>query len=291
MSNQITVAHVNTYVSTVSILSQQMGSKMRKAVTVKQASGNRFKIDEQINAVEAENRTTRHDAKPIIETPHAARWADPIDKDWGDVIDKQDKVRILIDPESSYAKNGVMAVGRAMDDEIIRGAIGTNFTGETGTGTATFDTTNMEVAAGAAGMTVQKLSEARRRLQDQNVDIDNDELWCMLAPEQAEDLFSITNVTSSDFVNNKILVSGRLGAFNGFNFIITTKLPVDGSSARRCLYWAKSGVALGIWTDITGTAQIRPDLKRDPLHVTTYATFGATRLEEVKVGHILCVED
>ena len=39
------------------------------------------------------------------------------------LIDQQDKVRLLIDPTSSYAKAAAYAMGRAMDDVIIAAAL------------------------------------------------------------------------------------------------------------------------------------------------------------------------
>ena len=46
-----------------------------------------------------------------------------VDYEYADLIDKQDQVRTLIDPTSSYAQAAAFALGRAMDDEIISAAI------------------------------------------------------------------------------------------------------------------------------------------------------------------------
>ena len=44
------------------------------------------------------------------------------DFDWADLIDQEDKVRMLISPQSEYAQAGAWAMGRAMDDAIIDAA-------------------------------------------------------------------------------------------------------------------------------------------------------------------------
>ena len=51
--------------------------------------------------------------------PHSRRRVSLADYEQGDLIDDQDKVRMLIDPTSSYAKAAAAAMGRSMDDVII----------------------------------------------------------------------------------------------------------------------------------------------------------------------------
>ena len=46
------------------------------------------------------------------------------DYEYADLIDDQDKVRLLVDPTSTYARAAAAAMGRAMDDVIIAAAIG-----------------------------------------------------------------------------------------------------------------------------------------------------------------------
>ena len=66
MSTQITTAFVEQYSSNVSMLSQQMGSKLRGAVDVETVRGKNAFFD-QIGATAAVARTTRHGATPQVE--------------------------------------------------------------------------------------------------------------------------------------------------------------------------------------------------------------------------------
>jgi hypothetical protein len=86
----------------------------------------------QVGSVTAIEKTSRHSDTPQIDTPHARRRVSLADYEFADLIDQQDKVRLLIDPTSSYAQAAAMAMGRAMDDVIISAALGTAYTGETG---------------------------------------------------------------------------------------------------------------------------------------------------------------
>ena len=49
------------------------------------AKGKAAKVVEQIGAVNAIKRTSRHADTPLISTPHAARWTFPVDYEWADL--------------------------------------------------------------------------------------------------------------------------------------------------------------------------------------------------------------
>ena len=131
MSSQITTAFVEQYSANVQMLSQQMGSLLRDKVRLESVVGKNAFFD-QVGSVTAVEKTSRHSDTPQIDTPHARRRVSLSDYEFADLIDQQDKVRLLIDPTSSYAQAAAMAMGRAMDDVVISAALGTAFTGETG---------------------------------------------------------------------------------------------------------------------------------------------------------------
>ena len=289
MSFQVTTAFVQQYSTNVQLLLQQRGSRLRDCVTVGSYTGKAAKMVEQIGAVTAQAKTSRHADTPLISTPHDARWVHPTDYDWADMIDDQDKLRMLIDPTSPYAMNGAYALGRAMDSLIITAALGAALTGENGSTSTAFDTANQQIVVGAAGLTVAKLRTAKKKLMANEVDVENDPLYCAVTAVQLDNLLGTTEVTSSDYNTVKALVSGSVDTFMGFKFIHTELLGLDGSSDRRCIAWAKSGMHLGIWNDITTKISERAD-KSYATQVYVKGTFGATRVEEGKVVEIICDE-
>ena len=101
MSFQVTTAFVQQYSTNVQLLLQQRGSRLRDCVTVGSYTGKAAKAVEQIGEVTAQARTSRHADTPLISTPHDARWVHPTDYEWADMIDDQDKLRMLIDPTST----------------------------------------------------------------------------------------------------------------------------------------------------------------------------------------------
>ena len=122
MSTQITTAFVEQYSSNVSMLSQQMGSKLRGAVDVETVRGKNAFFD-QIGATAAVARTSRHGATPQVNTTHSRRRVSLGDFEWADLIDDLDKVRMLNDPTSNYAKAAAAAMNRTIDDQIIAAVV------------------------------------------------------------------------------------------------------------------------------------------------------------------------
>ena len=118
MSNQITTAFVEQYSRNVSMLSQQMGSKLRGSVDVENVTGKNAFFD-QVGVTAAVLRTSRHGDTPQIDTPHSRRRLSLADYEWADLVDDMDKVRMLVDPTSSYAKAAAAAMNRSIDDVII----------------------------------------------------------------------------------------------------------------------------------------------------------------------------
>lgn len=287
MSFQVSTAFVQQYTTNVQLLLQQRGSKLRDCCTLGSYTGKAAKAVEQIGAVTAQERLTRHADTPLISTPHDARWVFPRDFEWADMIDDQDKLRMLIDPTSPYAINGANALGRSLDDIIISAALGTAQTGENGSIATAFDTTNQRIAVGATGLTVAKLRQARRILAANEVDLASEMLYIAVTAQQIDNLLGTTEVTSSDFNSVKALVQGDIDTFMGFKFIQIERLGLDGSGDRRCFAWAKSGLHVGMWNDINTKISERAD-KSYAMQVYVKGTFGATRVEEKKVVEIIC---
>ena len=285
MSTQITTAFVNQFSSNVSMLSQQMGSLLRGAVDTESVTGEKAFFD-QIGESAAVARTSRHGDTPLVETPHSRRMVTLTTYEWADLIDDSDKVRMLIDPTSSYARAAAAAMGRAMDDTIISALGGTAKTGKEGT-TSTAFPSGQKIAHGSAGLTVAKLVSAKKLLDTQSVD-PSIPRYIVVSPEQIEDLLNTTSVTSSDFNTVKALVQGDVDTFVGFKFITSNRLSDDGTS-RLCYAWAQDGCKLAVGKDVMARIDERSD-KSYSTQVFYCATFGSTRMEEDKVVEIACNE-
>ena len=289
MSSQISTGFVQQYSANVQMLSQQMGSRLRDAVRIENVVGKNAFID-QIGKATAQLRTSRHGDTPQLDTPHARRRLSLASYEYADLIDDQDKVRMLIDPTSFYAQAAAAAMGRAMDDVVISAALGTASTGETGSGSATLDATNNMVGSSSSndGLTIAKLLEAKRKLDLNDVD-PSIPRYIAVGPKQIEDLLGTTQVTSSDFNTVKALAQGDVNSFLGFEFIMTNRLDVDSNDIRSCFAWAEDGLTLGIGKDVSARIDERND-KGYATQVYYCMDIGAVRMEESKVVKIFCDE-
>jgi hypothetical protein len=285
MSTQITTAFVEQYSANIQMLSQQMGSLLRDAVRNESVVGKDAYFD-QIGKVTAVLKTSRHSDTPQIDTPHSRRRVSLADYEFADLIDQQDKVRLLIDPTSSYAKAAAYAMGRAMDDVIIAAALGTANTGVSGGTPVTFPAANIVAAnLGGTGMNIEKLASAKQILDAGDVD-PSIKRHIIVSPQEIADLLNSTTVTSSDFNTVKALVHGEIDSFMGFKFHVSNRLVDNGASNTQCIAFAEDGILLGIGKDVTARIDERAD-KSYATQVYYCQTIGATRMEEAKVVSVL----
>lgn len=307
MSTEITTAFVQQYSANVFHLSQQKGSRLRPLVRQETQKGKNAFFD-RIGSVTAVLRTTRHGDTPQLDTPHSRRRVSLGDYEWADLIDDQDKIRTLIDPQSEYAMAAMWALGRAMDDVIIAAAVGTAYGGETGSSSVVLpDSQKYAANNGSAFSNLNVLTlRAVKKLFDA-ADVDESiPRYFAIGSSQLQSLLAQTEVTSSDYASVKALVMGQVDTFMGFKFIRTERLTgsltytasattgavgsgTSDTGCRQCFAWAHDGLLLSVGEDMVGRIDVRPD-KGYSTQVYARMSIGSTRMEEVKVVEVACKE-
>ncbi len=288
----ITTAFVKQFGSNLDFLVQQKGSLLRNAVRLETVTGEEAYFD-QLATTAAQKKTTRNSDTPLIKSDHRRRRVTMYDYEWADLIDKEDKLKMLIDPQSDYAMNAAWALGRSIDDAVLECFSNTAYAGKAG-GTATIFTAANIVSGGATRMTLQKLLDAKAILDNADVD-PAEERFCAITATQLTDLLNITAVQSADYNTVRALVRGELDTFLGFKFIICNRVTFPygmtsvAANFRSCPVWARSGVVLALAKDINTQITPRPD-KSYATQVYASMGIGATRLEEAKCVQILCTE-
>ena len=285
MSTTITTAFVQQFSSNIALLSQQMGSLLRSSVDVESVNAEKAFFD-QVGVAAAVARTTRNSDTPLMDTPHTRRMVTMTDYEYVDLIDSQDKIRMLADPTSTYARAAAAAMGRAMDDVIIAAMHGTAKTGASGATSVSFPA-GQQIAHGSAGLTIAKLLSAKELLDANSVD-PSIPRYLVCAPKQMSDLLGTTQVTSSDFNTVKALVQGQVDSFMGFKFISSNRLPHNGTS-RQVFAYAMDGMKVAIGKEPTAKIDERAD-KSYSTQIYYCQTLGATRMEEEKIVEIACNE-
>ncbi len=286
MANDITTSFVKQFGSNLDFLVQQKGSLLRNAVRVETVTGEEAYFD-QLGATAAVAKTTRNSDTPLVKSEHKRRRVTMYDYEWADLIDKEDKLKMLLDPQSDYAMNAAWALGRSIDDAIIDNAEATAYTGKIGGTAQNFPSANI-VTAGSTRLTLQKLLDGKLILDAADVD-PSEERYCAITATQLADLLGVQQITDADYNSVRALVRGEVDTFLGFKFVICNRLNLDSSSKRICLMWAKSGLMLAIAKDINTQITQRAD-KSYATQVYASLGIGSTRMEEAKVVQIKCTE-
>lgn len=298
MSIQIDTALVNTYRAGISLKFQQTNSRLEPYAR-KETQHSEYDYYDRIGTVDPVEILTRHGDTPQMDTPHDRRRVALRSFDWADYIDRNDRMRMLSDPNSPYTANAVAGMMRRKDDVIIEALLGSAWTGKTGSTEITWASqTNQLIAhnaidvgtGSATNLTLAKLRRAQRLLNAAEAKTEGGQLICALGSSQLQALLADQKVQSSDYNTIKALVNGEIDTFLGFKFVRLERLPVTSAGYRRVVcFVANSAVTLATGADLQVEVTRRDD-KRFLTQVYVSASFGAARMWEEQVIEILCDE-
>lgn len=290
MPDTITVASVQEYKANVALLMQQTDSRLRSTVTTDSYVGKAASVVEQFGEATAVEATDRHGDTPLLDLSQAKRWVHPIDIHWGSMVDNPDKLRLRIEPTGMYTQAAAAGMNRKIDSMIIAAFWATAYTGENGTTTEAFDTTNYQVGVNVGGtasaLNSAKLESALQKLLSANKGEINESVYCAISSLEHDSLLKEAKIANRDYNGAAVLENGKVKRFLGFDFLLTERLDIV-SGNRRIPAWVKSGMHFAVWQDIMAQIGQRAD-KRYAWQVYTNMTVGATRLESGKLIQILC---
>jgi len=251
---------------------------------------------ERIGPKDAQLRGARHGATPISDADHTRRkltMADYVVP--ADIIDKPDKLKMLIDPQSAYVQNQTFSLNRQIDDCIIAALFGAAYGGhEGGTTINNYDvgecrlveSSGVIVTAGSdwsdtveTDLTIAKLLTCKELLDDAEID-DERQRYFLTNPHNINALLNTTEVKSADYNTVKALAQGQIDTFMGFKFIKSTRLPADDTDtgATKCAAFAQDAIVLAIAEEPNVNVDLRPDLLNS-IQVFSTLSIGATRVE------------
>jgi hypothetical protein len=238
-------------------------------------------------------KTARAQKTEPSDIPTAFRWVRPRPYDKTTWIDEHDSIMLgsLPDPQSPTAKNHAIACNRLKDIVLINAALGTNYTGATGTTATTLPAAQqiaVNLGGGAnTGMTLAKLIASSYTLDTNDVD-EMDRVLVYAAKQLNNLLVNVDQVNSVLYNEIRALYKGRVEEFMGFKFIRTQLLPV-ASSVRSCFAYQKAFLQMAIGADLKTHIDILPD-QSHAVQVRSVILLDATRLEEAGVVSIACDE-
>lgn len=293
MPDTITVAAVQQYKANVELQLQQIGSRLRNAVTVGSHVGKAASVVEQFGSATAQEKTSRHADTPLLDLAQDKRWVFPTDIEWASLIDNEDQLRAIVDLTSPYARAGAAAMDRKIDDMILSAIFGTNYTGENGTTSETFGTlgsgtydVGVDTGGTASSMNVAKLQKGVRILMTANKGELMEPVHGAISSYEHDSLLKEVQVVNRDYGNSAVLADGKVKRFMGVDFILTERLTIT-SGNRLIPLWLKSGMYLGVWKDIMAEISKRAD-KSYATQVYLCMTVGATRTQLGKQIRVQC---
>lgn len=287
MSFQITEAFAQQFADNFMHVAQQKQSRFEACVKVESGIKGTSKSINRLGQRTAQRRLTRHSVTPLNDQPHSTRYVDLFDWEDGDAIDDQDKIRMLVDPQSDYVAAMVAGLNRAKDDVIIEAALGAarSSTGSVALGAG------QTILVGGTGLTRAKLAQARGLFRAAEADAEaGEELFLAYGNQQLQNLLNDTTLTNSEYNTVLSLMQGTFtgGMLFGFIPIPSERLP-RVSTTRTCFAWAKSGICMGVGENIVTRVAEDPGLS---YAVRPYAkmSIGSVRIEEERVVAIECLE-
>jgi len=286
MAGDITEAFVQQFADNFVHVAQQKKSRFETAVATE---GNIVGMSKSINRLgqrTAQRRLVRHGDTPINDQQFSTRYVDLFDWEDGDMVDDQDKIRMLVDPTSDEVQAMVASMNRAKDDIII-GALGGNARSSAGNVALP---SSQKIAVGTTGLTKAKIIQAKQLFRSNEADEEaGEELYMGYSSAALGDILNDTTLTSADYMAAKMLQDGTLkGTWLGFRWIPSERFVLSGTT--RYLYaWAKSGMRLGVGQDITTRVGEDPG-KGFNVRIYAKQSLGAVRVEEEKVVEIACKE-
>ncbi len=279
-------AFIKQYVDTITLLAQQLDSRLKGAVMVDTNWTGEEKFYDQYNTDSMVEITSRIQDTPVQEADHRRRRVSPSYFVSNTLEDPFEALQMLVDPKSAYLQAKMASANRKIDEVIIDALGGTAATGKTGSGTADLSSAN-KVLVQAAGLTKEKILSGKRILD--GFEVDPNDRFLIHTAKQMEDILNSTEATSSDFNTVRALVQGEINTWIGFKFLHSEQLAVDASSNRLVYAYQRKGLQLATQKDPESRLTERDD-KNYAWQVYMRMALGAVRLEEKRVVQIACSE-
>lgn len=274
------------------VMAQQTDHRFAGCYMIKNVRGKDFKFDLFGSTTDImREKTERAGPSRPSDIPTQQRWVRPRPYEKVTIYDEFDSVALgeLPDPQGPAVMTHATVANRNKDLVLINGAIGTNFTGASGTTqTALLAANQISVSFGNggvnAGFTLRKMTQAAYIL-DTN-EVPQPDRYFGYAAKQLNNL--LTNVDQvANYLYNEVraLRDGRLQDFMGFRFILTQLLPVTTAGVRTNIFWQKRFLTMGLGSDTRTHMDILP-MQQHALQIRSVMLLDLTRMEEAGVGTV-----
>lgn len=290
MTATIDTAFISQFSNNIHTLVREEGSKLRGIFMTEDAPGEKHFFD-RLGELEVYEVVGRKDTTTLQDPAHSRRMATLKRYAAHTYLDDLDKMKMLLDPTSEYAKTLATAHGKNYDVTLYNQLLGSAATGKDGSGSQAFDTSNQQIAHGSSGLTIAKVHQALRILESNEIDIDNKELFMTVGALGIEDMLTDTTngaqLTSFDYQDSKTMATGRIPNFRGVNIVRTQRVPDEtAATTHRALLFTRDAMKVAVKNQMEVKTAQRADLEY-LYQISAYMNFGGVRMEEERVVDIL----
>ena len=189
-----------------------------------------------------------------------------VDQHWeySRLIEDITSVQALASMRKFYTQDAGYALASKVDSDLIATAIA-NFSS---VGMASDTGLVVPAVAGSAGdFNDQSFRDAIQILDDADVPMDNRKL--VIPPAARNQIMGIDRYVSSDFVNGKGVVNGKIGELYGINVFVSTNLPDNGSGEKPCLLFHTDALVIAEQMAVRTQTQYKQEYLADLMTADT----------------------
>ena len=189
-----------------------------------------------------------------------------VDQHWeySRLIEDITSVQALASMRKFYTQDAGYALATKVDSDLVATAIA-NFST---IGHSTEDGLVVPAVAGSAGdFSDAAFRDAIQILDDADVPMDNRKL--VIPPAARNHIMGIDRYVSSDFVNGKGVVNGKIGELYGINVYVSTNLPDNGSGEKPCLLFHTDALVIAEQMAVRTQTQYKQEYLADLMTADT----------------------
>ena len=189
-----------------------------------------------------------------------------VDQHWeySRLIEDITSVQALSSMRKFYTQDAGYALASKVDSDLVATAIANFAT----VGHATDTGLVVPAVAGSAGdFSDQAFRDAIQILDDADVPMDNRKL--VIPPAARNHIMGIDRYVSSDFVNGKGVVNGKIGELYGINVYVSTNLPANGDGEKPCLLFHTDALVIAEQMAVRTQTQYKQEYLADLMTADT----------------------
>ena len=189
-----------------------------------------------------------------------------IDQHWeySRLIEDITSVQALSSLRKFYTQDAGYALATKVDSDLIASAIA----GWSTVGHSTEGGLVVPGVAGSAGdFSDQAFRDAIQILDDNNVPMDSRKL--VIPPAARNHIMGIDRYVSSDFVNGRGVVNGKVGELYGVDVYVSTNLPDNGEGEKPCLLFHTDALVIGEQMSVRTQTQYKQEYLADLMTADT----------------------